>query len=90
MFRLKVSHGGQSSIEQHVAQCQHPADVIHIHAVKQFRPQGKKNDGQNNEIRYNKNCRNALPTIPCNNPESDTGWKIHQIEKKLDVPQHQP
>jgi len=76
--RLFFMFDKDGCIEHSTEQCQHPGEGTHIHVVEQVRPQGMKNNGQNNEIRHNnKNCRGKkiYPTIPCNNPKSDTGCK---------------
>ena len=76
-FSQKPAHLSQqvdrNRTEQSAEQCQHPGEGTHIHDVEQVRPQGKKNNTQNNGKRHNKNCIKLYPTIHCNNPDSDTG-----------------
>jgi len=85
---------GKNSIEQNIAQCQHPAEGTHIHAVEQVRTQGMKkqrtkqrNTSQQQKLqenftrRYLAATQRAIPVEKHNYP--------YQIEK-TDVPQHQP
>jgi len=66
----------KNSIEQNIAQCQNPGEGAHIHVVEQVRPQGMKKKTADKTTKYvttTKTAGRLYPTIPCNNPESDTG-----------------
>jgi hypothetical protein len=72
----------KDSIEQSIEQCQHPAEGTHIHAVEQVRPQGMKNNGQNNEIRVSlsDNLINRI-TNPTNKTKTNFHYDRRRQEK---------
>jgi len=74
--RTVITTRWTKTVQNKVSKCVHIQEKD-IHVVEQVRPQGIKENGQNNEIRHkNKNCRKTLPDNTVQYPESDTSWKI--------------
>jgi len=66
----------KNSIGQSIEHCQHPGEGTHIHVVEQVQPQGmkKKQRTKQRNMSQQLNLQEKLyPTVPCNNPERDTG-----------------
>ena len=60
----------------------HRIVITHLRCRTSLTTRTEKTTDKTTKYVTTKTAGILYPTIPCNNPESDTGWKTHQTEKK--------